>query len=150
MFPFGGRLRRCVRFTTRGSTVSNGKSFGTLTSTIPRSPSRITRESSANAWETLAPAECRRDPTPPDLYLFSSLALTWRGVRDRLGCRVPENFLAGPVRLRRHHAGDGMRVTIMYRSVGLLPRAHAFDPIRHVFRGQIVDAQWRQLGFAGQ
>src|SRR5450631_222550 len=49
-----------------------------------------------------------------------NLALTRRPVRDRLGLRVPEDFLACPVRLSGHRAGNRMRESIMHRSMGLL------------------------------
>ena len=43
-----------------------------------------------------------------------------------------------------------MRESFMHSRVGLLARTHAFKPIRHVLRGQVVNAERRQFGLTRQ
>ena len=40
-----------------------------------------------------------------------------------------------------------MRESVLHCAIGLLPRAHAFEPIGHVSQRQVIDAHGRKLGF---
>src|ERR1700722_1513432 len=55
-----------------------------------------------------------------------------RRLHDRLILRVPINFPPRPIRFRRHHARHGMRKAVFHGAMRLLPRAHAFEPVRHM------------------
>jgi hypothetical protein len=78
------------------------------------------------------------------------LSMSRRAVRNRFGLRIPENLFARPIRLRRHDASDGMRESVVYRSVGRLAGAHAFKPVCHVLGRQVIDPKRRKLRLAGQ
>ena len=71
-------------------------------------------------------------------------------VRYFLCLSVPILFFAGPIRLCRHHAGYGLRESILHGGDGLLAAAQAVDPVGHVFGRHVVDAHGRQATFAGQ
>ena len=43
-----------------------------------------------------------------------------------------------------------MRESLVHSRMRLLARAHAFKPVRHVFRGQVVNAHRRKACFARQ
>ena len=73
-----------------------------------------------------------------------------RVIGNGLRCRVPVEFFAGPVGLRGHDAGYGMREAVVNGAVRLLAGAQAFEPVGHVFGGKIIDAHGRKLGLAGQ
>src|SRR6202041_3073184 len=71
-------------------------------------------------------------------------------VQNLFFCWIPVKFLARPVRLRRHDAGDRMSEAIVHGRDGLLPRTHALEPVRHVLDGHVIDGHRRQFLVARQ
>src|SRR5215472_1277891 len=71
-------------------------------------------------------------------------------VGERFCLRIPKNLFSGEVRLSGHHASDGVCETSVYRCVRLLARAHAIEPVTHVFETEIVNAHGGDAFFPRQ
>jgi hypothetical protein len=63
-----------------------------------------------------------------------------RTVHDLLVHGIPIKAFAGPIRLGRHDADDGMREAMIYGGIGLLARLHRLQPIHEVADVVIVRA----------
>src|SRR6185503_20957242 len=74
----------------------------------------------------------------------------WSPIGERLSGRVPILLPARPVRLCNHHASDRVSKALAHCAMRLLARTHAFEPVCHVAKCQVVNAHWRERGFARQ
>src|SRR5207302_10662075 len=86
-----------------------------------------------------------------ELYIGRSpTSLFWRFVKDRFGFRVPVNSLPGPIRACGHHAGYGVRKSVVHGRVGLFAAAQAIEPVGHVRGFFIAHSHGGETCLAGQ